>query len=224
MRRILQERCLEAVVLQLQRLSIMRGTQKVIVIVAFWPFAVPTESAWAWGNNGHRIIGATADSDLKEKAPVIYQRVESILEGASLSEASAWADCAKGYRNCQRPPSTEEISFAANNSQHHMFHYTDVAIQQTQYKLGAAGTRSDDVVQVLSWHSLACRMASHPFRPHLFCRHRTRRNVPPAALGTGQVGTAAFHGTDGEHAARRKLLVAEHLRRPCQATGSPQDR
>ena len=121
------------------------------VIIALWIFALSSAPApaWAWGNNGHRIIGAIADRVLRDEAPTSREKIETILEGVSLSDASIWADCAKGYRYCQRPPSAEEVAFAANNLRHHMFHYTDVAIQQTEYKLGAAGSRNDDVVQVL---------------------------------------------------------------------------
>ena len=119
------------------------------VIIALWIFALSSAPAWAWGNNGYRIIGAIADKILKDEAPTTREKIETILEGVSLSEASVWADCAKGYGNCQRPPSAEEIAFAANNPRHHWFHYTGVAIQQAQYTLGAAGTRNDDVVQVL---------------------------------------------------------------------------
>jgi S1/P1 Nuclease len=119
------------------------------VIIAFWIFALSSVQAWAWGNNGHRIIGAIADRILKDAAPTTREKVETILEGVSVSEASVWADCAKGYRHCQRAPSAEELAFAANNPRHHKFHYTDVAIQQTEYRLGGAGTRPNDVVQVL---------------------------------------------------------------------------
>jgi hypothetical protein len=68
------------------------------------------------------------------------------LLGASLSDAAIWMDCAKGI--CHRPLSADEQTFVDNNPQHKTFHYTDVPIQQSQYKLGTAGTRSDDGVQV----------------------------------------------------------------------------
>jgi hypothetical protein len=63
----------------------------------------------------------------------------------SLSEAAVWADCAKGACG---PLTPDERMYVDDNSQHKTFHYTDVPIQQPQYKLGTAGTREDDVVQV----------------------------------------------------------------------------
>jgi hypothetical protein len=71
---------------------------------------------------------------------------EELLNGASLSEASTWADCVKGA--CHRKFTTDERTYTHNNPQHKTYHYTDVPIQQSEYKLGTAGTRTDDVVQV----------------------------------------------------------------------------
>jgi hypothetical protein len=53
--------------------------------------------------------------------------------------------CAKGACG---PLTPDERTYVEDNSQHKTFHYTDVPIQQPQYKLGTAGTREDDVVQV----------------------------------------------------------------------------
>ena len=57
-------------------------------------------------------------------------------------------DCAKGWRACQRPLSADEPDYVQHNPQHLVFHYTDVPVQQKQYRLGTAGTRGDDVVQI----------------------------------------------------------------------------
>jgi hypothetical protein len=45
--------------------------------------------------------------------------------------------------------SEDEKDYVDHNHQHREFHYTDVAIQQPEYRLGAAGTRDDDVVQII---------------------------------------------------------------------------
>ena len=84
-----------------------------------------------------------------ESASVTRDRIRQILGENSLSDVSVWADCAKGFRYCQRPPTREEAVFTDQNPQHHLFHYTDVPIQQGQYHPGIAGTRSDDLVQVM---------------------------------------------------------------------------
>jgi hypothetical protein len=109
--------------------------------------AIPFSPAWPWGSDGHRTIGMVADL-LLQNAPASRDAVSQILGGISLSEASVFADCAKGWRACQRPLSADEQDYVQHNPQHRSFHYTDVAIQQRQYQLGTAGTRGDDVVQI----------------------------------------------------------------------------
>jgi hypothetical protein len=66
-----------------------------------------------------------------------------------LSELAVLADCAKGFEYCQRRPTPEERAYAGRNHAHHNYHYTDVPIQQTQYRAGTAGTSNHDVVQVI---------------------------------------------------------------------------
>jgi S1/P1 Nuclease len=109
--------------------------------------AIPFSPAWPWGSDGHRTIGMVADL-LLQNAPASRDAVSQILGGISLSEASVFADCAEGWRACQRPLSADEQDYVQHNPQHRSFHYTDVAIQQRQYQLGTAGTRGDDVVQI----------------------------------------------------------------------------
>jgi hypothetical protein len=52
--------------------------------------------------------------------------------------------------------SPDEQDYVHHNPQHHDFHFTDVPIQQAEYRLGAAGTRENDVVQIIKpkedWH------------------------------------------------------------------------
>jgi hypothetical protein len=100
-------------------------------------------SALGWGLDGHRATGAIADLILQNDPAGDAARD---LLGASLSEAATWMGCVKGA--CHRPLSEDERGFVQSNPQQITFHYTAVPIQQPRYKLGTAGTRSDDVVQV----------------------------------------------------------------------------
>jgi len=118
-----------------------------ILTSLFLVFA-PMRSAWPWGADGHRTVGMIADIIL-EQQPALNDRVRHILGESGLSEVSVWADCAKGFRACRRPPTEEEKAFAHDNPKHHAFHYTDVPIQQSQYRAGTAGTAGEDVVQVI---------------------------------------------------------------------------
>jgi hypothetical protein len=116
--------------------------------IAVFGLLISSAPAFSWGRDGHQTVGMVADLLLRE-APTIRDTVEQILGGVSLSEASVFADCAKGPSVCQRPLSEDEKDYVDHNHQHHEFHYTDVAIQQSEYRLGAAGTRDDDVVQII---------------------------------------------------------------------------
>jgi len=118
-----------------------------ILTSLFLVFA-PMRSAWPWGADGHRTVGLIADIIL-EQQPALNDRVRQILGESGLAEVSVWADCAKGFRICRRPLTEEEKAFTHDNPKHHAFHYTDVPIQQSQYRAGTAGTGSDDVVQVM---------------------------------------------------------------------------
>ncbi len=100
--------------------------------------------ARAWGLDGHRVVGMIADLLLANDRS--GAAVTQLLEGAGLSEAATWADCAKGY--CGRPLSKDERKYVEQNPQHATYHYTDVPIQRSRYQLGTAGTRDNDVVQV----------------------------------------------------------------------------
>jgi S1/P1 Nuclease len=112
-------------------------------------FVFGSQPAWSWSSEGHRTVGAIADLIL-EQQPAVRDRVRQILgQQNSLSDVSIWADCAKGFNYCHRSPTPEETAFTDHNPRHHSFHYTDVPIQQSQYRAGTAGTGSDDVVKVI---------------------------------------------------------------------------
>jgi hypothetical protein len=113
--------------------------------VAMATLTITPTQGWSWGMDGHHSIGMVADMILKDDPAGATAR--QIL-GASLSEAAVWADCAKGI--CNRPLTGDEQTYVHDNPQHTTYHYTDVPIQQSFYKLGAAGTRANDVVQLIT--------------------------------------------------------------------------
>jgi hypothetical protein len=113
------------------------------MMLAASALALSSASAWAWGLDGHRAVGMVADLILQnDPAGAAAGRIL----GTSLSQAATFADCAKGI--CQRPLSADERTYVTDNPKHKTFHYTDVPIQQGQYRLGMAGNRNDDAVQV----------------------------------------------------------------------------
>lgn len=111
---------------------------------------ITPQTAWSWGSDGHHTIGAIADIILQDH-PSTQSQVSQILGAATLSDAAEWMDCAKGYRYCHRVLTDDENAYVAKNPDHHTYHYTDVPIQQTEYREATAGTKSDDVVHVLRY-------------------------------------------------------------------------
>jgi S1/P1 Nuclease len=147
-----------------------RGTVAAAVVTLGCMIAMP---ARAWGHEGHHTVGAIADRLLA--GTHASSKVQSILGGLSLEQAAVWADCAKGvdpaknyaytaagrFAECaifETPELEAEMSdFVRRNdtncvrkpteeSCHKQYHYTDVAIQRPHYRLGAVGTRNDDIV------------------------------------------------------------------------------
>ena len=107
--------------------------------------------AWHGRIRAIRWWGRIADLIL-EQHPATRDKVRLLLEGASLSDAAIWADCAKDAEAfCGRPPSQDELTFVRDNKDHRAFHYTDVPVQQTQYILGTAGTAHNDAVQIIRY-------------------------------------------------------------------------
>ena len=98
----------------------------------------------AWGNDGHRAVGAIADQLLKGSNA--QQHVQALLlPGESLEKISTWADCVKGTY-CG-PQSAEMTSYVAANPKHSEYHYTDVPFQLPSYHDHGVGTAEDDIVQ-----------------------------------------------------------------------------
>ena len=122
----------------------------------------------AWGPDGHHTVGALADQLIT--GTHAEAQVKTILGSLSLANAAVWADCAKGvnpktfvysgegkYPECKVFETTtgeaEMSDFVQRNSTcvvkpgeeacNKQYHYTDVNIAQSKYKLGLVGTRDD---------------------------------------------------------------------------------
>ncbi len=102
--------------------------------------------AMAWGDQGHRSIGAIAERLLKgSNAQKKLQTL--LLPGETLESITLWADCAKGFY-CG--PLTQEMQdFTGANPAHNEYHYTNTPLQQTAYQPGGPGTSGHDIVQML---------------------------------------------------------------------------
>ena len=148
--------------------------------------------SFAWGPDGHHTVGAIASGLIK--GTQAESEVNALLGDISLIDAAVWADCAKGvdptknyqyqkpgkYPECkvfETPELEAEMSdFVRRNDKncqpkpgeeicHKQYHYTDIAIQQSQYTFGPVGTREDDIVGavVAAVHVLKGEAAPAPF-------------------------------------------------------------
>jgi hypothetical protein len=102
-----------------------------------------TATALAWGDEGHRTIGAMADTLIAgtEAAKHVHQ----LLGDETLSTASVWADQVKG-RIDQTP---EMMEFKAANPNHAVFHYTDIPFEEPKYRDDSIGATNVDVVHAI---------------------------------------------------------------------------
>jgi hypothetical protein len=100
-------------------------------------------AAFAWGDDGHRTIGAMADRLIAGTAAA--QHVHELLGDETLSAASIWADNVKG-----RTDLTEEmLQFKTNNPNHAVSHYTDIPFEEPKYRDDSVGATNVDVVHAI---------------------------------------------------------------------------
>jgi len=126
--------------------------------------------ACAWGNDGHRAVGAIADQLLKGSHAERHVKA-LLLPGESLESIANWADCVKGtYCGPQTP---EMTGYVNANPKHGEYHYTDVPFQLDHYAAGAVGTADDDVVQTLQQAIAVLQGRDTPLtNPHLFTQRQ----------------------------------------------------
>jgi len=151
-------------------------------------------NAHAWGNDGHRTVGAIADQLIKGSAA--EKQVQALLlPGESLSSIATWADCVKGTY-CG-PQSDEMVSYTTANPKHAEYHYTDVPYQLAHYEDHGVGTADHDIVQTLK-QCIAVLQGQgnattnpHNFTPRqalLMLTHLTGDIAQPLHVGEGYVG------------------------------------
>jgi len=151
-------------------------------------------NAQAWGNDGHRAVGAIADQLIKgSNAEKHVQAL--LLQGESLAGIASWADCVKGTY-CG--PQTEEmVAYTTANPLHSEYHYTDVPFQLSHYEDNAVGTHGHDIVQTLKQCIAVLQgKGDKTTNPHNFTQrqallmltHLTGDIAQPLHVGEGYVG------------------------------------
>ncbi|WP_426173334.1 S1/P1 nuclease [Massilia sp. TWR1-2-2] len=171
--------------------------KKLACVLALTGAFLSTE-ALAWGNDGHRAVGAIADKLLKG-SNAEKQVAALLLPGESLESISVWADCVKG--NWCGPQKPEMVTYVSANPKAGEYHYTDVPFQKDHYHDDDVGTAPVDIVQTLKQAIAVLQGKTDPaLNPHGFSRrqalllitHMTGDIHQPLHVG------AAFIGKDGK--------------------------
>jgi hypothetical protein len=100
-------------------------------------------TVFAWGDEGHRAIGAMADKLIAGTAAA--RHVHKLLGDETLSVASVWADMVKGRAN----QTDEMLQFKAANPNHSVSHYTDIPFEEPKYRDDSIGATNVDVVHAI---------------------------------------------------------------------------
>ena len=100
-------------------------------------------AVFAWGEEGHRTIGAM--SDMLIAGTAAGQHVHELLGDETLSDASVWADAVKGREN----QTDEMLQFKSANPHHAVSHYTDIPFEESSYRDDSIGAAPVDVVHAI---------------------------------------------------------------------------
>jgi hypothetical protein len=113
------------------------------IVISFFACCAAT-TAFGWGDEGHRTIGAMADKLIAGTPAAAH--VHELLGDETLSTASVWADQVKGRRD-QTP---EMLQFKQDNPNHPVHHYTDIPFEEPRYRDDSIGATNVDVVHAIS--------------------------------------------------------------------------
>jgi hypothetical protein len=90
----------------------MKGFRSATALIALFAL-LPSITSFAWGGDGHRIVGRVAEERL---TPTVRAQVQVLLDGAHLADVSTWADDVRRER-----PATSR------------WHYVDIPYDATSY-------------------------------------------------------------------------------------------
>ena len=158
--------------------------------------------ALAWGNDGHRAVGAIAERLIKG-SNAEKQVAALLLPGESLESVTVWADSAKGGVG-YTPPTEEMLAYTAVNPKHEEYHYANVPFQHTHYHDGVMGGFEHDIVQTLKQAIHVLQGKTGPtHNPHNFSRRQALLLIAHMSGDIHQplhVG-AAYIGAEGKFVA-----------------------
>lgn len=117
-----------------------------LLTIAGWSF---TAQAWAFGDLGHRTVGAIADAQL---TPETRAAVRTLLRsGETLATVATWPDEVKRAKKNLGPLThdAEAQRFNEDFPDNREWHYVDLPLDTAVYTEGAVGSRLNDIVQTI---------------------------------------------------------------------------
>jgi hypothetical protein len=136
-------------------------------LLAFAALLTFTQAAYSFGTAGHELVGAVADQRIKGSPTA--QKVHDLLDGLSLEDAATLPDRIKDwdhngvsdlFHGQHAALQADLAAFWEQNhamdpengeALHHVFHYTDVPIEEQAYAAGAKGRSVHDIVHMIPY-------------------------------------------------------------------------
>lgn len=124
--------------------------KKIYSFLLVFAFVFSTNvSVFAWGEEGHRAVGAEAAVYLK---PETLNRVTQILLGDSMATSAVWADTIKRRADEDDLDLDTKIFLADDrNDKHDTWHYVDLPLDCANYNSCEGFKRDDDIVQMINF-------------------------------------------------------------------------
>ena len=128
------------------------GIQGMAVFVNLLLLAVGsfiTSQAWAFGDLGHRTVGAIADAQLTSETRAAIGFL--LRSGESLATVATWPDEVKRAKKNIGPLAhdVEAQRFNEDFPDNREWHYVDLPLDTTVYREGDSGSRLNDIVQTI---------------------------------------------------------------------------
>lgn len=126
-------------------------------LVALFLISLVSVNGFAYGDRGHRLVGAIADRRLAQD-PATQQKVRQLLGGLTLEQAAVLPDTIRSFK-CGATPSGNKVNrqlqaFVNANCterpRHTDFHFTDVPVfKAEEYGAGSVGREDFDIVHMI---------------------------------------------------------------------------
>lgn len=117
-----------------------------LFIVAGWSLS---SHAWAFGDLGHRTVGAIADAQLTSETRAAVGAL--LRSGETLATVATWPDEVKRAKKNAGPLAhdLEAQRFNEDFPDNREWHYMDLPLDTAVYTEGAVGSRANDIVQTI---------------------------------------------------------------------------